>query len=75
MKDSIPQKEKSRIYISSRDLNYARHFINNDVEFCRNSTDVFPIHERIVLKKHSHKETEKMVSISVSYVYSRTDIL
>ena len=53
MKDSIPQNEKHRMCISSRDLNYARNnlceLIKNDVEFCRNLTDFFCfIHERIV---------------------------
>ena len=54
MKRSIQQNEKHRMYISSHDLNYVRNnlcdFVKNDVEFCRNSTDVFCfIHERIVL--------------------------
>ena len=54
MKDSIPQNEKHRMCISSCDLNNSKNnlcdFIKNDLELCRNSTDLFCfIHESIVL--------------------------
>ena len=67
MKDSIPQNEKLRMCISSSDLNFARinlcDFIKNDIEFCRNSTDVICFsHELIVNLYHI---VNRIVSVSL----------
>ena len=55
MKGSMPQNEKHRMCIPSRDLNYARNnlcnFIKNDVDFCRNSTDVFCFRNNMAICK------------------------